>query len=48
MTPRAEADQHVSGIACIQTLMTTLAGLTDASGAALTDRATTSPRRAAR
>ena len=37
---QAEADQHVSGIAGIQTLMTTLAGLTDAMGVPLTDRVT--------
>jgi hypothetical protein len=37
---QAEADQHVSGIAGIQTIMTTLDGMTDASGVKLSDRVT--------
>jgi hypothetical protein len=37
---QAEADQHVSGVAGIQQLMTAFAGLTDASGVPLTDRVT--------
>jgi hypothetical protein len=37
---QAEADQHVSGVAGIQQVMTALAGLTDAAGVSLTDRVT--------
>ena len=37
---QAEADQHVSGVAGIQQLMTSLAGLTDSAGVSLTDRVT--------
>jgi hypothetical protein len=37
---QAEADQHVSGIKGIQTVMSALAGLTDAAGVSLTDRVT--------
>jgi hypothetical protein len=37
---QGEADQHVSGVQGIQQLMTSLAGLTDSAGVALTDRVT--------
>jgi len=37
---QAEADQHVSGVKGIQTVMNALAGLTDSGGTSLTDRVT--------
>jgi len=37
---QAEADQHVSGVAGIQQVMTALGGLTDAAGVSLTERVT--------
>ena len=37
---QAEADQHVSGVKGIQTVMSALAGLTDAAGVGLTERVT--------
>jgi hypothetical protein len=37
---QAEADQHVSGVKGIQTVMNALAGLTDAAGVSLTERVT--------
>jgi hypothetical protein len=37
---QAEADQHVTGVQGIQQVMTALAGLTDAAGTPLTERAT--------